>query len=237
MVLSRHAHLALAAAAGLLLAGCSWLGMSDMDLDRKMDRARAEVKADPAASLGKLERIAWRSQDSIAARELLVDACLEVDTIESRRLAITALREMVELAPEEPSYRFRLVELLQECGFDRDAHIAIDQLLERAPNHAGAHLALGAYHEALYRRYRLGADLVEMLTAYSRAADLDPENRLAQTKQVEAFMLDGQWESAVDRLETLREMWPEDYWLPALSGACLARPGTYPEAESAFKTA
>src|SRR6187401_1546226 len=69
-----------------LATGCSWMGMSDRELERELEAARQKVAEDPQASLTRLERVAWRRQDSIAARELLVEACLTVDTIETRRL-------------------------------------------------------------------------------------------------------------------------------------------------------
>ena len=225
---------------GLVIAlatGCSWMGMSDRELDRELERAKKAVAEDPASSLNRLERVAWRRQDSIAARELLVQACLAVNTIETRRLAETTLRELIELAPDAPEYRFQLVELLETRGFQRDARQAIDHLLAHAPNHPGAYLALGRYHEALFRRYRLGEDYDQMLAAYARAASLDPENPTAATKQVEALMLGDHWEAALENLAVLRERWPDDPWLDALAGAALARPGTYDEAESAFDAA
>jgi GWxTD domain-containing protein len=226
--------------AGLVLTlatGCSWIGMSDRELDQELAQERKAVAENPAASLDRLERVAWRRKDSIPIRELLVEACLKVDTIESRRIAEKALRELIVLVPDEPSYRFQLVELLDTRGFARDARIAIDRLLERSPNHPGAYLALGRYHEALYRRYRLHEDLVPMLTSYARAASLDPENPVAATKEIESLMVDGDWDAALGHLDVSRERWPDDPWLDALAGACLARPGTYPEAESAFRTA
>jgi GWxTD domain-containing protein len=211
--------------------------MSDRELDRELERAKEAVAEDPAGSLNRLERVTWRRRDSIAARELLVKACLQVNTIETRRLAETTLRELIELAPDDPHYRFQLVELLEARGYQRDARIAIDRLLERAPDHPGAYLALGRYHEALYRRYRVPEDLHELLIAFTRAASLDPQNPVATTKLVEALMLDGHLDLALEHLEVLRERWPEDSWLDALAGACLARPGTYPEAQVAFEGA
>src|SRR5262245_51859194 len=86
----RTAVCALPAVAGLglgaLATGWSWMGMSDRELDRELADARKKVAEDPQSSLTRLERVAWRRQDSIAARELLVEACLAVNTIETRRL-------------------------------------------------------------------------------------------------------------------------------------------------------
>jgi GWxTD domain-containing protein len=203
-----------------------------------MTRAEAAIEAgDPESTVRRLERLAWLRQDSIEVRRLLIDACLEVDSIESRRIAQKAMRELIHLDPGNPDHRFGLAELLEKRGFDRDARIQLDRLLDRVPDHPGAHLALGRHHEARYRRFRLPSDLQQMLHYFSRAADLAPDSYEAGWKQVEALMLDEQWDSALTFLDRLLERWPGDPWLLVLTGACLARPGTYPEAAETFARA
>ena len=110
-------------------------------------------------------------------------------------------------------------------------------MLEHAPDHAGAHLALGRHHEARYRRRGRRQDLDQMLGLLARGADLDPDLYEAGVARVEAMMLDGRWERALHLLERQRERRPDRPWLDALAGTCLARPGTYPEAAAAYERA
>ncbi len=235
--------LAVAAAAVLLALaavgpGCSWIALDERRLAAEMVEVQAEIEAGAArAAIPRLEKLAWRRRDSVAVRRLLVEACRKVDTIESRRVAESALRELTVLEPENPDLRFELAEVLIARGFDLAASRQLDRVLERAPGHARAHLALGLYHQALYRRYGARRDLDLMLGYAARAANLDPDLYPARAAQVEATMLEGQWESALRELERLRERWPDEPWLDALAGACLARPGTYPEAAEAFERA
>jgi len=220
------------------MGGCSWFSLDDRKLASELALAQAAIAAgDPQSTLLRLEQLAWRRRNSVAVRRLLVDACRAVNSIESRRMAETALRELIVLEPENPQVRFELAEILMARGFDLDASRQLERVLAREPDHAQAHLALGYHHEALYRRYKDPEALREMLGYFSRAADLDPDLYEAHKKQVETFMLDGQWESALLELERLRERWPGEGWLWALAGACLARPGTYADAADAFERA
>jgi GWxTD domain-containing protein len=222
----------------LIVPGCSWFSLNEHELASELATARAAIDAgDPESTLFRLEQLAWRRRESVAVRRLLVEACRAVNTIESRRMAETALRELVFLEPDNSDVRFELAEILLARGFDLDATRQLQRVIERDPHHARAHLALGYYHEALYRRFKEPQALAEMLGYFARAADLDPDLYEAHMKRVEAFMLDGQWESSLFELERLVERWPEEEWLHALTGACLARPGTYAEAAEAFERA
>lgn len=216
-------------------AGCSLFSLEDREFASELAAARAAIAGgSPASTIARLERLAWRRRDSIEVRRLLVEACRAVNSIESRRVGENALRELTVLEPDNPDVRFELAEILIRRGFDLDARRQLERVLERNPRHARAHLALGYQHEALYQRTKWPQDLGNLLGHFSRAADLDPDLYEARKKQVEALMLDGQWESALLILERLREKWPEEGWLHALAGTCLARPGTYAEAGEAF---
>ncbi len=219
-------------------AGCSWFTVDDRELATRLGAAAAAIDSGAAATtIHGLDKLAWHRRDSITARVLLVEACRQANTIESRRIAERALRELVALDPDNPDYRFQLAELLLERGFDRDARGQLDRVLERNPDHPGGHLALARYHLALYRRFRMGGDYDELLGHFARAANLAPDDYAANRGLAEAYMLGGRWQSALELLERLHERWPRDGWLWALSGACRARPGSYPEASTAFARA
>ncbi len=222
----------------LLAPGCSWFSLSDRKLSSELDSARTAIAAgDPASTIVRLERLAWLRRESIEVRRLLVEACRAVDTIESRRIAENALRELTVLDPDNSDFRFQLAEILIARGFDLDASRQLERILARDPRHARAHLALGYYYEARYRRNQWPQDLESLLDHFSRAADLDPDLYEARRKQVEALMLDGKIDGALLILERLLEKWPNDGWLYALAGACQARPGSYPEAAESFEHA
>jgi GWxTD domain-containing protein len=230
------------AALGLALAlagtGCSWFTVDDRELDRELAAASAAIDSGAAAAtLHDLDKLTWHRKDSIAARRLLVAACLETDTIESRRIAERALRELVALDPENPDYRFDLAEVLLDRGFEREARQELDALLDDNPDHPGGHLAFGRYHLALYRRFCLPGDYDAALGHFARAANALPEDHDAALLLAEAYTLGKQWEAALAVLERMREQWPADGWIAALEGTCLARPGTYPEAAAAFERA
>lgn len=226
------------ALAASLAAGCSWFTVDDRELTADLATASAAIDSGAAAAtIHGLDKLTWHRRDSIAARQLLVAACRQADTIESRRIAERALRELIALDPENPDYRFDLATILLDRGFERDARRELDRLLDGDPDHPGGHLALGRYHLALYRRFRMPGDYEEMLGHFARAANLMPGDYEAGRLLGEAYMLGGQWESALALLGRLGEQWPADGWLFALTGACLARPGTYPEAAAAFHRA
>ncbi len=212
--------------------------MDDRELDRDLAAASAAIDSGAAATtIHGLDKLAWHRRDSIAARRLLVEACRRTDTIESRRIAERALRELVELDPENPDYRFDLAEVLLDRGFEREARQELDELLADNPDHPGGHLAFGRYHLALFRRYCLPGDYDAALGHFARAANALPDDHDAQLLLAEAYTLGSQFEAALAVLERMREQWPADGWLAALAGTCLARPGTYPDAAASFDRA
>ena len=123
--------------------GVAWRKREKRTLDRlALDDGR------PEAAIDTLDHIAKRRSDSVRARQMLVDACLRLDTIESRRYAETLLRELVALEPTEPQHRYELATLLLTRGYQNYALQSLNDLLALAPSHPGAYMAMGDYTKA-----------------------------------------------------------------------------------------
>jgi GWxTD domain-containing protein len=220
------------------------LTVDDRELDEAIADARAELEAgDPQGAIDRLSGVARRRAESVQAREMLVAACLEHDTVESRRYAEELLRELVELEPAEPRHRYQLAELLLRRGFDRYAYEELRALRALAPDHASGYLALTSYHRAQWQRFGGDRDLQAMVAAAERAARLAPSNTQAQRSWVTSLMMVGRAPEARVALDGFldshvgRAAAAADPWLHALHGACLAADGDHELAWSAFEHA
>ncbi|MGD8395953.1 MAG: GWxTD domain-containing protein [Candidatus Eiseniibacteriota bacterium] len=222
----------------LAAAGCSYVTVDDGELARAIEEARVDLDAgEPRAAIDALRGVARRRGDSVEAREMLVDACLAVDTIESRRYAEEILRELVDLEPGEPRHRYELAVLLMQRGFDRYAFDELESLRALDPDHAGAYLALADYHRSQWQRYNEDEHLQAMVAATERAVELDPSNIEAQRRWVRSLMLIGRFAEARARLDTLIESDAATPWLRALRGACRFGVGEYELARQDYERA
>ena len=96
----RGARAALCAVLVMLCAagGCGYFTVDDHELDRAIADAEEHLDAgNPDRAIDRLRGVARRRAESVMAREMLVEACLQRDTIETRRYAEKLLRELTEL--------------------------------------------------------------------------------------------------------------------------------------------
>ncbi len=220
----------------LVAAGCGTLGVSQESLDRTLAAAQsAEARGQTAQAIDHLHDITRHRPASIKTREALVQLCLEQDTIDSRTLAATVLRQLVRLAPDDPDYRHDLGTLLFRQGFNHASENELERLLTRNPDHPGAHLALCDLYRGRWYQSCEAANLTRMRDHAQRARDLSPEDPLVSRRHLATLLLTGELEDALANACRDVQHWPRDPELRAIYATTLAALGHWQAAADAYE--